>query len=388
VQRRAHRRRLLWIATGLLALTALAIAAWPARPRHRANAVVHVGISRQQPATASFDNSTVMRADGVTALIRQISSHPRLDVDVHATADTGAAARKRVRDAADLVHAAAVAVVPTPGDEVQARADAAATATVVDNERARLQDAQNALAKWRSAKGDADPAQQLGAVNAELAAAVRAGRQADIAALQQQQFELSSAETTYSELQAAVTAAQNGVSTAMRASDDARFRLSGTGAVAKAAVAVGPVTTRQLAAERPFGRLAVGGLLLIFVIIAADTLFLTRTRLVSPYVRETTRERHRRHQAERRARAEERAAELPSPKPPPKPKAKPPPKSKPPAQPKQAQPQAQRRRRRVEAKPLDLPNIEVHLMDKEGGLRAVELRDAAQEPEGGHAQQP
>jgi hypothetical protein len=145
----------------------------------------------------------------------------------------------------------------------------------------------------------------------------------------------------------------------VRATAAARANVDGTSSAARM-VKVSPVQEETITGDRSAGRLALAAIMLVLVIAAADALFLTRVKRPLPL------------------------PDAPMPAPVPEPASAPVPE--PVVAPVPARATAalsnrrrysRRRRERVAASPLDLPNLEVHLLDREGGLRSIQLRDAA-----------
>jgi hypothetical protein len=133
------------------------------------------------------------------------------------------------------------------------------------------------------------------------------------------------------------------------------------------AVTVLPLASRKVATEQLFWPLATAAILHVIAIVALDALFLTRTRVVLPYEDEPTtddrapeppRREEPRHPPHERTRTRARASAR-----------------------TRARTRTRTRAPRVAAQPLDLPNIEVHFIGREGGTRGVELRDAPGPPD-------
>jgi hypothetical protein len=139
----------------------------------------------------------------------------------------------------------------------------------------------------------------------------------------------------------------------VRATAAARANVDGTASVPRT-VKVSLVQEETITGNRSAGRLALAAILLVLVIAAADALFLTRVKRPLPL------------------------PDAPPPAPVPEPASTPVPNRR---------RYSRRRRERVAASPLDLPNLEVHLLDRDGGLRSMQLRDAA-EAQAASAQRP
>jgi hypothetical protein len=119
---------------------------------------------------------------------------------------------------------------------------------------------------------------------------------------------------------------------------------------------VSTVQEETIAGDRPAGRVALAAIILVLVLAAADALFLTRARLPLTLP--------------------DAPKSAPANPPAPEPVALPVPQPATAAASNRRR-YPRRRRERVAASPLDLPNLEVHLVDREGGLRSIQLRDAA-----------
>jgi hypothetical protein len=166
-------------------------------------------------------------------------------------------------------------------------------------------------------------------------------------------------------LRAHLTATASSRETAVRRVRDAAELVRATAAArsnfdrrssAPRTVKVSTVQEETIAGDRPAGRVALAAIILVLVLAAADALFLTRARLPLTLP--------------------DAPKSAPANPPAPEPVALPVPQPATAAASNRRR-YPRRRRERVAASPLDLPNLEVHLLDREGGLRSIQLRDAA-----------
>jgi hypothetical protein len=144
-------------------------------------------------------------------------------------------------------------------------------------------------------------------------------------------------------------------------------------------VTMSAIQRQTIAAGRSPGRLSLAAIMLVLAIAAADAIFLTRVR-VPRQLPDATRTPARAPAPERASAPTPEPASAPTPEPSTVPLSEP--VVRPVPQPARAAVPNRRRyprqrRERVAASPLDLPNIEVHLLDREGGLRSIPLRNAA-----------
>jgi hypothetical protein len=373
--RRVRRRRILWAATGLLALAAGLIAVWPAQDRFRASAVVDIGAVNGQGLPAAIlelNASDVGHPDATQRVIKTVQDSEVLRVQISTTASDRGTANQRVRDAAELVRVTAAQVAPSrPGPLARAQADLDAAEAGLKIARTRLTKAERALTDWKAAKGGLDPATELEAAKQVYNNAIAGGDPNRIKDAQDYLFNANTANTRYSELVADRDAATAGVKRAAEIRDRAFFSFKYTPSAAAGAINVSPIREETLKQNKPASRLSLGAIMLVFAIAAADALFLTRVKFAVPDDD-----------------APAVPVRVPTPVPPPAPAQVPvmtEPLKRAPAS-RRRQPRL--RRQRIAASPLALPNIEVHLLDREGGLRAVQLRDAGPQSEATNAQQP
>ncbi len=323
MRRRARRRRVLWAFTALLVIAGFALLAWPPPPQHLYSQTVQIGEPRAGAKFMTFDAADVTKPTAIEQIVGAVNASPSLDVEIHSTAS-----RRRVTDAADVVRSTAQVIAPA-----RAEAEVAATDSVARTQRQRLAAAETRL-------GNASPAA-----------------------------------SNYPALVAARDTARAGAQSANAAHRRAVDAFNALRTRATNRTVVSPVSTQTADGPRPFWPVAAAVILQVIAIIAADILFVTRTRWVPEHERNTVR-------------AARKPAPPPPPPPPPQPKAKQPPREDRPAARHRARtrPRPRTTSGRVVAKPLDLPNLEVHFIGGEkNGQRAVELRDAPGGPEDGVA---
>lgn len=358
-----------------MALAGGLIAVWPAQDRFRASAVVDVGAVNGQGLPASIlelDAADVAQHESLQRLQDSVRNSEVLRVQVSTTASDRETAARRVREAADVVRVIAANDAPSrPGPIARAQADLDAAEAGLKTARARLTKAERALKDWRAAKGGLDPAREVEAAKDVYNSAIQGGDPARIKTAQEYLLNANTANARYRELVGDREAADTGVQRAIELRNRAFYALKYTPGAAPGAIRVSPIREETINQSKPAGRLSLGAIMLVFAIAAADALFLTRVKFAVP---------------------DEDAPAVPvrapMPLPPPAP-AEVPLRTEPVKRaPASRRRQPRLRRQRIAASPLALPNIEVHLLDREGGLRAVQLRDAGLQSEATNAQQP
>ncbi len=397
----------MWAITALLAIVAGALALWPASDRYRASAVVEVGPPNAQGlavTTVEFDAQKVTSPDSVSRIVDSVLGSDVLRVHLTTTATSRAAATRRVHDAAELVRVTAAAASSHPGAREEAKtALDRANAAVAEKHTASV-GAERDLAEWFARTGNSDPAHQLAATKAVYVAALgdRSSTAADVRSAKQARDEAKAQYDEYTALKSKVNSAHNDEVSAKDSLEAAQATFDKTSS-APPAVSVSPVQQETIAEGRPAGRLSLAAIMLVLVIAAADALFLTRVKLGVPlplpdappraparvpdplrtfdaFVPEPAHPPTRAPAPEpARPRVPEPAQAMtpePSIVPLPEPVVLPLPQPANAAVPNRRR-YPRRRRERVAASPLDLPNIEIHLLDREGGLRSIQLRNAA-----------
>jgi hypothetical protein len=341
VRRRARRRRVLWALVVLVVVAGFVLLAWPAPPRHLYTQTVQIGQKHADSKQLAFDAADVTRPPAIGQIVDAVNASPSVEVAIHTTSS-----RRRVNEAADVVRATAQVIAPA-----RAEAEVAATDGLVRAQRQRLVDAETRLAEWRTAKGYDDPNQEVATLEAELARATSTGATgAAVGQIQERLFAARSAIAGYTALTAARDTAGAGLQSANTSHTRAVAALNDVRTRATANVVISPVTTRTGTGPRPFWPVATAVILQVLAIIAADVLFLTRAKFVPQSDDDTTGERHKRKKELRQDRRAPRHGT-------------------------RTRTRTRTRSGRVEAQPLDLPNLEVHFIGQEGGQRAVELRD-------------
>jgi hypothetical protein len=388
----------MWAITALLAIGAGALALWPASDRYRASAVVQVGPPNAQGlavTTLEFDAREVTRPDTVSRVVDSVLGSDVLRAHLTTTASSRETAIRRVRDAVELVRATAAAASSHPGARADARTALDRADAAVKEKHAQSGRADGDLAEWFARTGNPDPAQQLATSTAVYDAALRNGHAADITATKKARDEASAQYDQYTKLKSKAATAHNDEVSAQDSLEVARANFDKTSS-APPTVKVSAVQEDRIAEDRPAGRLSLAAIMLVLVIAAADALFLTRVKLPLPLplphapTRAPARKRERlpafvpeppRAPTPEPARArapEPVSTHTPEPSivPLPEPVLLPLPEPANAAVPNRRR-YPRRRRERVAASPLDLPNIEVHLLDREGGLRSIQLRNTA-----------
>jgi hypothetical protein len=360
----------MWAATALLAVVGGAIALWPAHDRYRASAVVEAGDLSTQGlpvTTLEYDWGKLLTAESLTRVKESLLNTDVLRVHVTTTASSEKTAIARVRSAVTLLQATvADSLAKRPGPLKRAQAELAAARKALTTERARADTIERQLADWNATNGGgADLAQQVQAAEGVYNDAVTNGNENAIATAKRTLDETKARNTTHNELEAKNLAAESAVASAIRKRDNAKLKLAETPAASAGTVKVSPIQDEQISEGRPASRLSLAAIMLVIAIAAADALFLTRVKFAVP--------------------SADAPVPIPERLPPPQPAMVP--ESVHVATPNRRR-HPRRRRERVAASPLDLPNIEVHLLDREGGLRAIRLRDAASGTEATNLQQP
>jgi hypothetical protein len=357
-QRRARRRKFLWAAVVAVAIAGLLLLVWPPDAHFDASASVRIGArgpDEGKPLTLSYEAGRVSRPSSISRISKAATSSRPVVVQLHARSENRRTAETRVRDGVEEVRALATSVVAAASGDARGQLDGevAGLAAVVAGQQARLTDAESAITRWHADTGVADPAEQLMVLDVALGSAVEDGASAQtLTELQQRRLEMAAHLGAYTQLTAARDAARAALESADRAHAEALAKLGAVLARAESQVVRTPTVARRVDGTRSPLQLGIAAVLLVAAIVAADVLFLTRVRFALPHAEESARARRRRRKEERRQRAEVRrrtGARRPA-------------------------------RRRVEAKPLEFPNIEVRVVNRDGG-RGVELRDVPAGPE-------
>lgn len=122
-RRRRRRRRLLWVATVLLVLAGSAVALFPEPDLYRDTAFVTIAASNPRGPRAGileFDAGKVDWPETIARVLKSVRSSQVLTVRVTASSTSRAAARREVQQAAELIRSTSAAVVSS----AQARAQA------------------------------------------------------------------------------------------------------------------------------------------------------------------------------------------------------------------------------------------------------------------------
>jgi hypothetical protein len=365
----ARRRRVMWAATALLAVVGGAIALWPAHDRYRASAVVEAGDLNTQGlpvTTLEYNWGKLLTAESLTRVKESLLNTDVLRVHVTTTASSEKTAIEQVRSAVTLLQATlADSLAKRPGPRRRAAQDLAAATKALRTEQARAGTLEQQLAEFNANYDTTNLAQQVQAAEGVYNDAVKSGNENAIATAKRTLDETKARNATHNELVAKNLAATSAVANAIRKHDNAQSKLAETPAESAGTVKVSPIQDEQIAEGRPASRLSLAAIMLVIAIAAADALFLTRVKFAVP--------------------SADAPVPIPERLPPPEPAMVPEPVRV--ATPNRRR-HPRRRRERVAASPLDLPNIEVHLLDREGGLRAIRLRDAAAGTEATNLQQP
>ncbi len=314
-------------------------------------------------STLEYDAKKLNHDETVKSIIDNVLSSAVVRVHLTATSSSLDAAIRHVRDAAEKVRTtAASAATLRPGSQSHAKTTLKEADAALKAEQAKLDTIKGKLAEWRAKNGAADPADELNAAEDVYDAAVNTGNATSIKTAYDGLIAIKALNTQYTGLQAKVAAETTAVGEAQNTRDQARFALSQTPKSSTPAVNVSPIQEETLVEGRTAGRLSLAAIMLVIAIAAADALFLTRVKFAVPD-------------------PDVLLAPVPVPAPPPRPEPVPAyvPEPVTTAVPNRRR-YPRRRRERVAASPLDLPNIEVHLLDREGGLRGIQLRNAGGAP--------
>jgi hypothetical protein len=261
---KARRRRVLLGAAALGIAAGVAVQLYPSDREHQAEASVQLLTADRSPQTTlHFTSADISRPATLSRLAERAATQSPVAVEITANAKTEGRARALVGDATQQAQAAlASGSVATPEVVAQAEQDVTdAKARQADAETA-VNAADSAIADWHADKGAEDPSARIAQIERQLAA-LRDQRsagatqnpslEAQIAQVQQDLLDAQSAQQQFADLEARRASAAKDLERATAAVGTAEARLARYQTGATGSIAVAPIATETVVADRGFG---------------------------------------------------------------------------------------------------------------------------------------